>query len=99
MNRFYSWLGVAALLLQIPLMIIVFMNDLYVGACYLALLILYVIELWTNAKLHLEKETIYLEGMIDGISFHEEVNERVSSGEEPKAAADEAFKRYKRKIN
>ena len=99
MSKFYGWLGLAALLAQIPLTIIIFMNDIYVGACYLAILILYLLELWTNAKLHIEKETIYLEGMIDGISFHEEVNARVSSGEEPKAALDKAFKRYKRKFN
>lgn len=99
MNRFYGWLGLAALLAQIPLTVIIFMNDIYVGACYLALLILYLLELWTNAKLHLENENIYLEGMLDGIFFHEEVIERIQSGEDPKEAADKAFEQYKNKFD
>ena len=99
MNKFYGWLGLAALLVQIPLTVIIFMKDIYVGACYLAILILYLLELWTNAKLHLEKESTYYEGMQDGIFFHQEVHERVHSGEDPKEAADKAFEQYTNKFD
>lgn len=50
MNRFYGWLGLALLLAQIPFVVIILMNDIYVGAAFVIWLFGCFIYLFSRVK-------------------------------------------------